>query len=181
MLNTWAYRQTWTQLALRKDLIGCEIGVAKGVNSFYILSNLNIKKLYLIDPYFAQSDEFTEDGERPYIEGIKHSEAEEIARKTLNKFKDKVQWLVGTTKEMIENIPDNSLDFCYIDGDHKYESVKLDIELCLPKVKIGAVLGGHDFCNDHKSVVRAVLEKFGKDKLFVGGRDWWIVKKTQIG
>jgi len=177
MQNTWAYRQAWTQLALRKNLVGLEVGVAKGVNSFYILSNLDIKKLYLIDPFFDQSSEITEDGERPYIEGTKHPDAEEIARKTLNKFKSNLKWLVGTTKEMIDNIPDNHLDFCYIDGDHKYESVKLDIELCLPKMKKNnySIIGGHDFHKDHVGVIRAWVEMFGKDKLFVGNRDVWSI------
>ncbi|MBU0958693.1 MAG: class I SAM-dependent methyltransferase [Nanoarchaeota archaeon] len=176
-MNNWAYRPAWTQLALRKDLVGLEIGVAKATNAHFILSNLDIKKLYLIDPYFDQSDEFDNSGERPYAEGTKHPDAEEIARRILKNFEYKVKWLISTTEEIINKIPDESLDFCYIDGDHKYEAVKLDIKLCLLKVKVGGVLGGHDFCDDHKSVVKAVLESFNRNQLFCGNRDWWIIKK----
>lgn len=176
MNGNWNWRPCWTQLALRKDLVGLEVGVAKGSNAFYILSNLDIKKLYLIDPYFDQSPEFTDDGERPYIEGTIHPEAEQIARKILHKFDDRIEWLIGKTEQMIHHIKDESLDFCYIDGDHKYASVKLDIELCLPKVRINGILGGHDFHKDHTGVVKAVLEKFDRNRLFVSNRDWWIIK-----
>jgi hypothetical protein len=177
-MNSWHYRPAWVQLGLRGDLVGAEIGVAKGTNAFYMLSNLNIEKLYLIDPYFDQSEEFNGD-ERPYIEGTKHPDAEEIARRILDKFKDKTEWLIGTTEDMIDKIPDESLDFCYIDGDHSYDSGKLDIELCLPKMKKGcsSVLGGHDFVKDHPGIIKAVLEKFGRNELFVANIDWWVIIK----
>jgi hypothetical protein len=33
----------------------------------------------------------------------------------------------------------------YIDANHLYEAVTVDIKTWLPKVKIGGILGGHDF------------------------------------
>ena len=181
MNKNWHYRPAWVQLALWKDMVGLEVGVAKGTNARYMLSNLSIKKLYLIDPYFKQSDEFDGAGERPYIKGTEHPDAQEIAKKLLKSFEDKIEWLVGVTEQVIDKVPDNSLDFCYIDGCHEYESVKLDIELCYPKVKVGGVLGGHDFVEDHPGVVKAVLRANPDRGIFVSNRDWWIVKKTQIG
>ncbi len=44
--------------------------------------------------------------------------------------------------------PDGYFDFVYIDGDHRYENVLLDIEFWLPKVKKGGILGGHDYGNE---------------------------------
>jgi hypothetical protein len=175
--NNWHYRPTWVQLALRKNLVGAEIGSLKGTNSHFMLSNLNIKKLYLIDPYFKQAKEF-EGVERPYIPGTYDEEAHNIAKKVLSKFQN-IEWLTGTTEQVIDKIEDDSLDFCYIDGCHEYEFVKKDIELCSPKMKTGraSVLGGHDFHKDHPGVVKAVIEKFTTDKLFVGNRDWWIIIK----
>lgn len=170
----WHYRPAWVQLALRRDLVGLEVGVAKGTNAHYMLNNLNIKKLYLLDPYFDQSEEFDESGERPYIPGTEHPDAYEIAKRVLKGFEDKIEWLIGTTEEVILP-PEGSLDFVYIDGDHSYEFVKKDIEICLPLVKFGGVLGGHDFVNDHPGVVKAVTEKFGIEKIFVSNRDWWTV------
>lgn len=173
----WHNRLTWTQLALRKDLIGCEIGVDKGINAYNILTNLNMKKLYLIDPYFPNSDEYDEFRERGFKEG-EYRPSYEYAKNLLSKF-DNIGWLIGSTEDMIDKIPDNSLDFCYIDGDHRYKSVMKDIKLCLPKMKKEnlSVIGGHDFVNDHLGVVKAWIEVFGREKLFVSNRDVWTIIK----
>lgn len=174
--NNWNYRPTWVQLALRKNLIGAEIGTLKGTNAHFMLSNLNIEKLYLIDPYYKQSEEFKDD-ERPYIPGTYDEEAHNIAKRVLSKFKN-IEWLIGTTEQVIDKIKNDSLDFCYIDGCHEFEFVKKDIELCLPKVRIGGVLGGHDFHKDHKGVIKAVTDIFLIDEIFVGNRDWWVIKDS---
>lgn len=57
---------------------------------------------------------------------------------------DVVTILNGKSVEMAANIPDNSLDICFLDADHRYESVKQDMRTYLPKVKVGGILCGHD-------------------------------------
>jgi predicted O-methyltransferase YrrM len=72
-------------------------------------------------------------------------------------------------------IKDLSIDMVFIDGDHKYESVRQDISLWMGRVKHGGVMCGHDFesleydekyinqdVNDHKhhGVIKAVVETF---------------------
>jgi len=42
-------------------------------------------------------------------------------------------------------VPDGSLDFAYIDGDHGYDAVLRDLTLWAPKVKSGGWVGGHDY------------------------------------
>jgi len=185
--TAWHYRPAWNCLGIREKLVGLEIGVDKGINACLMNIKLDIKKLYLIDPYFEQSDletDLTEDGERPFIhpeEGEKRVLREasyDIAKKNLkdNGFENKVEWLIGTTEEMISQIPDNSLDFIYIDGSHEYKFVKQDIILSFPKLVYGGTIGGHDFIEDHLGVVQAVLEIFGVDQVFVTNRDWWVHK-----
>lgn len=49
-----------------------------------------------------------------------------------------------------------SVDFVFIDADHRYEAVRADIAAYLPLVRPGGVLGGHDF--HWPGVERAVLE-----------------------
>jgi predicted O-methyltransferase YrrM len=51
---------------------------------------------------------------------------------------------------------DGSLDFVFIDADHRYLAVHADIRAWLPKLKPGGVLAGHDFKAD--GVRRAVRE-----------------------
>lgn len=53
--------------------------------------------------------------------------------------------LRGRTKEAIDVIPDNSLDFSYIDGDHTLRGITIDLIKVLPKIKEGGIIGGDDF------------------------------------
>lgn len=43
---------------------------------------------------------------------------------------------------------DCSLDWVYIDADHSYEAVAADLRAWWPKVKVGGLIGGHDFVPD---------------------------------
>ncbi len=45
------------------------------------------------------------------------------------------------------DVPDRSLDFCYIDSNHSYESVLEDLALWSPKVKPAGLIAGHDYRN----------------------------------
>jgi predicted O-methyltransferase YrrM len=67
----------------------------------------------------------------------------------------------GLSVEMANRYEDDSLDFVFIDGDHRYECVKADIEAWLPKVKAGGIIAGHDYgwCTD---VRKAVHDFFGE-------------------
>lgn len=65
-----------------------------------------------------------------------------------------------TSEQASKCFPDESLDFVFLDADHSYQAVKKDIELWLPKVKVGGVLAGHDFCVAWPGVIQAVDESF---------------------
>lgn len=58
---------------------------------------------------------------------------------------DRRRVLRGTTREMIGEIPDGSLDVIYVDGDHTLRGVILDLTLCWPKLRPGGVMIGDDF------------------------------------
>jgi hypothetical protein len=53
--------------------------------------------------------------------------------------------LRGTTLEMIDQIPDDGLDFAYIDGDHTLRGITIDLLSIWPKLKPGGIIGGDDF------------------------------------
>ena len=54
--------------------------------------------------------------------------------------------LRGKTTEVIDRIPDDSLDFAYIDGDHTLKGIAIDLIRVYPKIKTGGFMGGDDFC-----------------------------------
>lgn len=69
---------------------------------------------------------------------------------------------------------DSSLDFVFIDADHKYESVKADINAWLPKIKPGGYIAGHDYPT-WEGVTKAVDELFPKESIN-SGEDCWLYK-----
>ena len=46
---------------------------------------------------------------------------------------------------MIDQIPDGSLDFAYVDGDHTLRGITVDLIKVFPKVREGGWIGGDDF------------------------------------
>ncbi len=52
--------------------------------------------------------------------------------------------LRGCTAEMIGRIPDGSLDFVYIDGDHTLRGISIDLISAYAKVLMGGFIAGDD-------------------------------------
>ncbi|NBT08696.1 MAG: class I SAM-dependent methyltransferase [Chitinophagia bacterium] len=74
--------------------------------------------------------------------------------------------------EASKDFKDNSCDVIFIDMTHTYEQVKQDINVWLPKVKIGGYIAGHDYQKDWPDVIRAVNEIFGSDNLLLMDTCW---------
>ena len=53
-----------------------------------------------------------------------------------------------TSEQAAHAKPDNTLHFCFIDADYRYEAVNQNIELWLPKVKSRGIICGHDYVKD---------------------------------
>jgi len=140
------------------SVTGLEIGVQCGFNSMSMFKALNIKKLYLVDPW---------DNEDHY----------QTAMKMLSPFKDKIEIIKKFSEDAASDVKEE-LDFVYIDGNHDYEFVKKDIELYYPLIKKGGIIGGDDFSIDFVGVAKAVIEFADKKNLKIngGGNDWWFIK-----
>jgi len=87
---------------------------------------------------------------------------------------DNIVHIRKTSDEAVFEIPNDFVDFVYIDGLHTYEQVKKDIANYLPKIKNGGFIGGHDYHSNHQGVMDAINEKFKIDALFSDTS--WIVK-----
>ena len=66
---------------------------------------------------------------------------------------------------------DQSLDFVFIDTEHTLETTRKEIAAFLPKMKIGGIMGGHDFSIHFPGVIRAVTENFPKYDIWRGRND----------
>lgn len=63
-----------------------------------------------------------------------------------------------TSAEAAMLFEDNSIDFLYIDGDHRYETVCQDIRGFLPKMRNLSIMAGHDYLPHSFRAKSAVFE-----------------------
>lgn len=153
-----------------KSIVGAEIGVMAGVNAVSILSNLNISKLYLVDPYVVFSNSYYD---LPNLNNILR-EALRLAVYNMLPYGDKIHWMHLPSFHAYNYM--EPLDFIYIDAAHSYDEVLEDCRILWPLVKEGGLIGGHDW--SASEVDKAVKEFASEIGLNVSCEktDWWIRK-----
>jgi len=131
----WASRKTMYR-ELPQRSIGAELGVLRGDNSKTLLDVVKPKKLYLVDrwretknaPKFAKRQRIRYKYTRDRFSGDK-----------------RVNIIRESTDDAAAWIANKSLDWVYIDANHWYAAVLMDIQRWAPKVKVGGFIMLHDF------------------------------------
>lgn len=165
----------------RKRLVGVEIGVCGGEHALSLLNILDIAKIYLIDPYEMYENYFKGEGKNYGDKQLNLRDTFIKAKMNLEPYNKKLTWVKKMSENAVCDI-NEPLDFVYIDGNHDYDFVKKDLEKYYPLLKIGGVIGGHDFYNgfakSHHGVIKAVTEFSVSNnlQLFVEQPDWWLYK-----
>jgi len=152
---------------LPKGGVGAEIGVWKGDFSEKILQVAEPKLLHLIDPWILVDDA----DHAPAWYSSEHGlDIEQIYASVQSRFTEEVvrgqiQIHRKSSADALNAMPDDSLDFVYIDGDHAYDGVRADLEMSVAKTRPGGLI----CVDDHMlgkwwedGVVRAVNEVLGK-------------------
>jgi predicted O-methyltransferase YrrM len=158
---------------------GCEVGVWMGRTSAVLLRTFPDLVLHAVDPWDEGGDhdsmpktaEELREGKRVFLEVTEFAADRRIVHQM-------------TSERASALMPDGSLDFCFIDADHQYAAVLLDVGLWWPKVRPGGVICGHDYggVGDRTGkfgVCKAVNEFAGHNNLTVGRRKgmiWFFVK-----
>lgn len=154
---------------IKPGWIGCEIGVAQGDSALRFLEN-GVRFMYLVDPW-ADYDGLLD----KYTPG-----SYEEAMRKLSPYASKHAHLRMTSAEAARYIPP-ILDFCWLDGNHRYEWVKSDLELYWPLIKSGGIMCGHDYTDnaDTCQVMTAVNEFWAKQGLagIATPLPCWILRK----
>jgi len=125
--------ELFKELGLKK---GVEIGVYQG-HFTEVLAKGGLE-VYGVDPWRYYKGY----GYNP--EQKIHDNNYEITKKKLSKYPN-VHLLRMTSMEAIEKFEDNSLDFVYIDGNHRFRYMAEDISEWCFKVKVGGIICGHDY------------------------------------
>lgn len=147
---------------------GAEIGVWEGGFAAKLCEPNPGLELICVDPWSSQAD---------YKEGKNDPgrmlAAFETAKTRLAPYHCTLMKM--TSADAAPMIPDGSLDFCYIDGNHLLPHVLRDMALWLPKVRKGGVFAGHDY-DQHKPKhfiqVKKAVDQFTKDH---GIHPWFVL------
>jgi len=140
--------------------IGAEIGTDRGQYAEELFGGIPDLELICVDPWL------------PYTEGkeiynqIDMDDVFKEAMTRLSRHNSKIMKM--TSMEAVKQIPDESLDFVFIDGNHEYNYVLEDITEWTKKVKSGGVVAGHDYVENSEryyGVIEAVNEYISRNKV----------------
>jgi len=149
-----------TNLFQEKNILGkgAEIGVYKGEYSKAILETY-LGHLYLVDPWET-------------LDPIEYDDLINLEDRTVNlsqcilnlkNYENRYTIHQNKSFSAATLFEDSSLDFVYIDANHKYDFVKADLNAWYPKVRTGGIIAGHDYIKIDYSDL-SILESNGKDK-----------------
>ena len=142
----WQTIQAATRQQLLRFLpqggIVAEVGVFQGEFSRKIFDITQPSKLHLIDPWVHQN--------RRLWKSVTDSHHADSLRTThLRMIEEirsgKVVVHQGFSLDVLQLFPDHYFDWVYLDGDHCYENVLQELDLCAQKVKPHGLIVGHDF------------------------------------
>jgi hypothetical protein len=164
---------------MKPDSVGAELGTFKGGFIDYLLKS-KPKLLYLVDPWYRATPEWK------WAQGNQSTTLALVC--ILEEFQEEIasgliQPRVEFSQEFLMAIPDQSLDWAYIDSTHTYDQTLLELSLCVSKVKKDGLIMGDDFSLHpgarHKGVSEAVYEmvRIKKIELLVDGREQQFVAK----
>lgn len=148
----------------RKYVNGVEVGSALGWTAEYVIRTCKSLQEYIVV-----------DDWRPVTEGklgsfiidnMKEHFMERIGTHPKLKILEGVSW------EQAEKVPNDSLDFCFIDASHDYESVLKDLKAWAPKVRPGGILCGHDI---NWEGVETALKELHPDYELAGVDNVWFI------
>ena len=117
---------------------GVEVGVAAGEYSEVLMKANPSLRLTGVDPWVPYR------GYTDYKRESTFTKMEEEARNRLSSYENYV-FMKTFSMDAVEVFHDNSLDFVYLDANHRDPFVTEDIEEWYKKVRPGGILAGHDY------------------------------------
>ena len=124
---------------------GVEVGVYQGEFSHHILKHWNGKKLYLVDSWRKLPRREYNDASN--VDQTGHFFNMGVAMRKVARFGARAAIIRELSVEASVLFEDRSLDFVFIDANHRFGAVTADLKAWYPKIRRGGLLGGHDFLN----------------------------------
>lgn len=119
---------------------GAELGVLHGHHARSLYDNARPSLLYLIDRWTLNSQDDWPIG----------YDWERVLGEAKSQFRngEDVEFVVSDSVAWMRTMPDDSLDWIYIDADHDYTSVIAEIHEARRIIKPGGIIAGHDYTTD---------------------------------
>ena len=168
------YRQVVVRLAgtaaNATPLVGAEIGVAEGKTSEMLLRACPRLTLHMVDPWLGDRDVddcYWQSGDDQARKTQREMDAQHDAaiRRTAAFSRSRAIIHHTTSLAVAATVPDDSLSFVFIDGDHTEPAVYADSQQWWRKLRPDGLMIWHDYGN-YLSVGEAV-------RRFVAGLDLW--------
>jgi hypothetical protein len=143
---------------------GAEIGVRAGRFSMQLCKCNPKLEMFCIDPWNEYDPKYNQ---------TKQDRIYDVAIKNLAPYNAKL--IKKTSMEALADFEDRSLDFVYIDGDHRFDFACPDIIYWSYKVKHDGIIGVHDVYGGEIGVQKAV-EAYVHSHNIV---PWYVTKELQ--
>ena len=129
-----------------------------------------------VEPLFLKNQKFSNPFKTLFYNYIKKENLNSIesVHKLLEKFGDKIKLIQGDTREILENLSLESIEFAFLDGGHSYETVMNDLNILEKKLKKNAIILCDDY--DCKTKIDSVTNAIND---FVNKKGLLIEKKFQ--
>jgi hypothetical protein len=157
---------------------GAEVGVSDGYTSDVLLQEFTRLRLWLVDPWQPAVPAGSAGFDAAGLGHLRQAALWWTSHAEQRRFELRMH-----SQQAAALFPDGSLDFTYIDADHRYDAVRADLHAWWPKVRAGGLLCGHDYgvygdATGEWGVRRAVDEfvsGIGR-KLLLGADGTWCVE-----
>ena len=107
------------------------------------LKNIYYKYIIRLDPYSLKS-----------------------VNKLLQKFKNNINIIKGNSNQVLKNIDLNKVDYVFLDGGHKYETVKHDLGILTQVINNNGVILCDDYNLSYAPGVKKAIDEYIKEKNF---------------
>jgi hypothetical protein len=156
--------------AMPHGSVCAEIGVHLGEFSQQILDVVRPRCLHLVDPWKYETSETYAESWYGGTQGGSQATMDARYESVVARFRraiDAGQVIVhrATSEEVARTIPDGSLDWVYIDGNHQYEFARQDLALYARKIRPGGYLTGDDYAEGGwwKGGVKRAVDEFVRE------------------
>lgn len=165
----------YTRMAARADFFNfVEVGVHEGDSLTFLGQEID------------KQGWWSRGGRRKFLTGVDHWKGEAngqpVTLETMRRceqrlisagLEDKIQLLNEDSLVASQRFAPASLDFVFLDSDHRYEHVRREIAAWRQLVRPGGIIAGHDILEDSCGVRQAVDEMIGSGNYAIECGCWF--------